>query len=93
MRPQASDGSLVLVVDDDPLVRHPVARLLTDAGYVVLLAGDGEEGLAVTATLDDKLGLVVTDIRMPVLGGLAWRPGSGMRSRTSPCCSSQGLPR
>ena len=48
MRPQALDGRLVLVVDDDPLVRHLVARLLTEAGYVVLLAGDGEEGLRAT---------------------------------------------
>ena len=69
MRPQALDGRLVLLVDDGPLVLHLVARLLTEAGYVVLLAGDGEEGLAVTATLGDKLGLVVTDIRMPVLDG------------------------
>jgi two-component system cell cycle sensor histidine kinase/response regulator CckA len=64
-----SDGGAVLVVDDDPLVRSLVARAIAEAGYSVLVAGDGEEALALARTLDGQLGLVVTDIRMPVMDG------------------------
>ncbi len=65
------DGRIVLVVDDDPQLRGLVARTVTGAGYRVLTAGNGEEALALAATLDGQLGLVVTDIRMPVMDGLA----------------------
>jgi CheY-like chemotaxis protein len=64
------DGRIVLVVDDDPQLRGLVARAVTDAGYQVLTAADGEEALAVARTLDGQLGLVVTDIRMPVMDGV-----------------------
>jgi CheY-like chemotaxis protein len=67
--PRDSDGCLILVVDDDPIVRQLLARMLADAGYPVLLAGDGKEGLAVAATVRARLGLVVTDIRMPIMDG------------------------
>jgi DNA-binding response OmpR family regulator len=50
---------VVLVVNDDPLVRAQVVSVLVEAGYVVLTAGDNEEALALARTLDDQLGLVV----------------------------------
>jgi DNA-binding response OmpR family regulator len=50
---------VVLVVNDDPLMRAQVASVLAEAGYVVLTAGDKEEALALARTLDDQLGLVV----------------------------------
>jgi two-component system, cell cycle sensor histidine kinase and response regulator CckA len=65
------DGRIVLVVDDDPMIRDLVARAITGAGYRVLTAGDGEEALAVASTLDGQLALVVTDVRMPVMDGIA----------------------
>lgn len=65
------DGRIVLVVDDDPQLRGLVARAITSSGYQVLTAGDGEEALALASTLDGQLGLVVTDIRMPVMDGVA----------------------
>jgi two-component system, cell cycle sensor histidine kinase and response regulator CckA len=59
------------VVDDDPMVRDLIARTITGAGFRVLTAGDGEEALAVAGTLDGQLGLVVTDIQMPRMDGIA----------------------
>jgi DNA-binding response OmpR family regulator len=50
---------VVLVVNDDPLVRAQVASVLAEAGYVVFTAGDREEALALARRLDDQLGLVV----------------------------------
>jgi DNA-binding response OmpR family regulator len=50
---------VVLVVNDDPLVRAQVASVLAEAGYVVFTAGDREEALALARRLADQLGLVV----------------------------------
>lgn len=64
------DGRLVLVVDDDSMLREVVGRAIGDAGYRVLLAASGEEALTLASTLDGQLGLVVTDVRMPGMDGL-----------------------
>ena len=50
---------MVLVVNDDPLMRAWVASVLAEAGYVVFTAGDREEALALAHRLADQLGLVV----------------------------------
>ena len=60
----------VLLVDDDPLLRALLARALADDGYAVLAAENGEEALTLASTLIDQLGLVITDIRMPVMDGV-----------------------
>jgi DNA-binding NtrC family response regulator len=61
----------VLVVDDEPIIRRLAAQILTDAGYDVLTAVDGQEAQTIASHADAELGLVVTDIRMPNLDGLA----------------------
>ena len=63
-------GSVALVVEDDALVRSMAARSLTDVGFTVLEAGNGEEAMnAVRQT--DRLDVVVTDVGMPVMDGYA----------------------
>jgi CheY-like chemotaxis protein len=62
-------GATLLVVDDDVGLRAILARALTEAGYQVLTAADGEEALALAGALAGQLGLVITDIRMPVMDG------------------------
>ena len=57
--PASAAARMVLVVNDDPLVRAQVASVLAEAGYVVFTAGDKEEALALARTLDEQLGLVV----------------------------------
>ena len=67
--PQPSD-QVVLVVDDEEALRRFMARALTDAGFRVLEARDGEEAGALLATLvPDRVGLVVSDIAMPGMTG------------------------
>jgi two-component system chemotaxis response regulator CheY len=58
----------ILAVDDSPSVRQMVKLSLTGAGYDIVEAGDGAEGLskARASTLD----MVVTDLNMPVMNGL-----------------------
>jgi CheY-like chemotaxis protein len=54
----------VLVVDDDLLVREPIADYLREVGYAVLEAGDAHEAID---ELDhaDHVDLVFSDVRMP----------------------------
>jgi CheY-like chemotaxis protein len=59
----------VLVVDDEPLWRQCLSRVLTPSGIVVRSAADGHWGLADLTTHLFGTNLVITDWRMPHLGG------------------------
>jgi putative nucleotidyltransferase with HDIG domain len=60
-----------LVVDDEPVVRRAVARMLETQGFSCLEAGTGREALDI---LDGtgELPLIVSDLRMPELDGLGF---------------------
>jgi DNA-binding response OmpR family regulator len=55
----SSDAGVILVVNDDPLARGRVARILAEAGFAVLTAGNREDALVLARKLDGRLGLVV----------------------------------
>ncbi|MGH9127131.1 MAG: hybrid sensor histidine kinase/response regulator [Acidimicrobiales bacterium] len=61
----------VLLVEDDTSVREAAAEVLRGAGYRVLQATDGVEGLQVAGQHADQIDLVVTDVLMPRLSGPA----------------------
>jgi CheY-like chemotaxis protein len=61
----------ILVVEDEPALRALMRSVLTRAGYEVILAPDGEEGLRQARTSLDHIDLVLTDVVMPVMGGAA----------------------
>ena len=58
----------ILVVDDEQMSREGVAEVLTDEGYEVMEAADGQE--AVTALTSFQPDLVLTDLQMPKLNGM-----------------------
>ena len=58
----------ILLVDDDASLRRVLAHHLTEAGYQVLTAPDGKEGLSVFT--EQQIDMVITDIQMPELSGL-----------------------
>jgi CheY-like chemotaxis protein len=58
----------VLVVDDDPVVRKSVDRVLSGKGYAVITARNGEEAL--TKLHNETYDLVFADIKMPGMNGL-----------------------
>jgi len=60
----------ILLVDDDETLRRTGKRILERLGYQVLLAADGEEALEIHASRPGGIDLLVTDVRMPRLGGL-----------------------
>jgi CheY-like chemotaxis protein len=57
----------VLLVDDEHVVRHVLAAVLTSEGFVVDEAGDGEEALTCLKMCEPDV--VVTDLQMPRLDG------------------------
>ena len=70
--------SRILVVDDEPSLLDVLAALLTDEGYQVQTARDGQVALDLIAeALPD---LLITDVMMPVLDG--WRLLAAVRERT-----------
>jgi nitrogen regulation protein NR(I) len=58
----------VLIVDDEPNLRKILAAQLSRDGYDVLLAEDGEQGLALLR--ENHIDLVVTDLKMPKVDGM-----------------------
>jgi len=69
VRPHARQT--ILVVEDQEAVRSAATRGLTRFGYTVFAAADGEEGLQLWHEHADTIDLVVSDIIMPRMGGLA----------------------
>ena len=59
----------VLVVDDESLVLTMAETILSDFGYKVLTANNGQKALAILNRPDAKVDLVITDLVMPGMGG------------------------
>jgi DNA-binding response OmpR family regulator len=59
----------VLVVEDEPQVRAVTVRALSAAGYRVLAAADGREGIAVAGAEPGHIDLLVCDVVMPGTSG------------------------
>jgi two-component system, chemotaxis family, chemotaxis protein CheY len=59
----------VLVVDDSASVRQQVGAALSQAGYEMVEAVDGADGLAKLAS-DGQIAMVICDINMPRMNGL-----------------------
>jgi two-component system, cell cycle sensor histidine kinase and response regulator CckA len=62
----------ILVVDDEAIARTFMERALSQEGYQVLLAADGEAALHILRTTKRKIDLVITDLVMPGMGGHAF---------------------
>jgi two-component system, chemotaxis family, chemotaxis protein CheY len=73
----------VLIVDDSATVRQMLRFALTEAGYTVVEAVDGEDALS---KIGDGLSLIVTDLNMPRLDGI------GLIRRVRSRAECKGLP-
>lgn len=60
---------VILSVDDSASVRQMVQLTLSGAGYQVIQANDGADGLAKAQS--SSVDMVVTDLNMPVMNGMA----------------------
>lgn len=61
-----------LVVDDSRAMRRIVSRILEDAGFEVLEAGDGQEALGLMEAQETPPELACVDWNMPVMDGLTF---------------------
>ena len=66
-----ANGELLLIVDDEEAILQVAKALLESHGYEVLTAGDATEALALFAMHKDKIDLVMTDLAMPLMDGVA----------------------
>jgi PAS domain S-box-containing protein len=69
--PSAGGAETVLVVEDEPGVRHLISEVLRSRGYTVLEASNGIEALRVASAHMGPMHLLVTDVVMPHLSGRA----------------------
>jgi two-component system cell cycle sensor histidine kinase/response regulator CckA len=67
--PPQPGAATILVVDDDEAVRRWVVRVLSDAGYTVLEAAGGREGIQAVFGSSGGPDLLLTDIQMPEIDG------------------------
>ena len=61
---------VVLVADDESMVRTLVRKLLHGQGFAVLSASDGQEALELSRAHPGPIDLVITDVSMPRLSGI-----------------------
>ena len=65
----AVSNKKILVVDDTKSYLWVISQTLRDAGFNVVTAGNGEEGIATFN--EEKPDLILLDITMPIMDGIA----------------------
>lgn len=60
----------ILVIDDEPNLRHVLTVVLEKAGYTVSSAADGKEAISITET--KPFNVILCDLRMPQMDGLTF---------------------
>jgi two-component system cell cycle response regulator CpdR len=63
--------SRVLIVDDEDSMRLLVARAIAMDGHDIATASDGAEALEILGGADGAFDLLLTDIQMPIMDGIA----------------------
>ena len=58
----------ILAIDDSPSMRSMISFTLKKAGYDIVIAEDGIQGLSTAQA--DNFDLILTDINMPEMGGI-----------------------
>ncbi|MBS1538663.1 MAG: PAS domain S-box protein [Bacteroidetes bacterium] len=67
---QSGKKEIVLVVDDEELIRTITQDILEENGYVILTAQNGLEAAKIYQEKSDEISLVITDVMMPEMSGL-----------------------
>ena len=61
--------ALILVIDDEEIVRRYMRRYLEYHDFDVVTAENGEDGIQIFKQLGRKIGLIVLDLSMPQMSG------------------------
>jgi DNA-binding response OmpR family regulator len=62
---------VILIAEDEVMVRNLVRHLLTAEGHEILAAADGYEALELSRKYEGTIDLLITDVKMPRMDGLA----------------------
>ena len=90
--PSSATLETILLVEDEPAVRQLFAHALSRAGYRVHEARNGQEALKVFDQHGDTIDLLLTDIRMPYMGGGELAKHLRARRRTLKLICISGYP-
>lgn len=90
--PQASGLETILLVEDEPAVRQLFAQALMRAGYRVHEARNGQEAVKVFDQFGDTIDLLLTDMRMPYMGGAELAQHLRARRKTLKLICISGYP-
>ncbi len=82
----------ILLVEDDPMVRHVAENALVSAGYRVVMAAEGETAKRLLGDHELKLDLVVTDVVLPRGDGLMVAELARRERGTIPVLFTSGYP-
>jgi PAS domain S-box-containing protein len=64
-------SGLILVIDDEEIMRNTAENILKECGYDVILAKDGAEAIKIYKEIHDEIQAVLLDMAMPRLSGKA----------------------
>jgi CheY-like chemotaxis protein len=64
-----ADQFVILLAEDEPIVRNMIRAILTAEGYFVLDVADGVQAVELSRKYPGTIHLLLTDLRMPNLGG------------------------
>jgi CheY-like chemotaxis protein len=68
---KSGQGQLILVVEDDAVVRKALVESLAQMGYRCQQAADGQQAMAILERPTDEISLVLSDVIMPGMSGVA----------------------
>lgn len=64
------DNKLVLLIEDDPAMQRALTRVLTAEGTRAISAHRPDDALELLAERRERIDLIITDLRMPVMTGI-----------------------
>jgi DNA-binding response OmpR family regulator len=62
---------VILIAEDEVMVRNLIRHILQAEGHEILAAADGYEALELSRKYDGTIDMLITDIKMPRMDGLA----------------------
>lgn len=64
-----AQGQLILLIDDEDMIRRTTAAILEHCGYTVVAAESGQDGVGLYRMLEGRVSAVLLDMTMPVMNG------------------------
>jgi DNA-binding response OmpR family regulator len=61
---------IILLIDDEEIIRMTSGEILNELGYDVLCAANGDEGMAILKEKNNSISLVILDMSMPGKSGI-----------------------